>query len=268
MVNLAPYLEDSFPYDAARFQDMLEGRELFVVGISGKKGSGKDTFGELFRQRASRITGLPMEQMAFANELKNEASALINQCEFINELSSTERDEAVLDLAKHFRFDISHAVVIADRLRTEPRGSNGWTRSENVWWLLRYLGTDIRQSQDRIYWVKTAMWNVAKMGFETGSSPVFTDVRFLHEAQFIRDVGGYLIRVDVSPETQRRRLMGRDGLVPTPEALAHPSETQLDDYDDFNQRVDNNVDGALDSLVDDAVARWSAHYQMDTKDAR
>lgn len=65
---------------------------------------------------------------------------------------------------------------------------------------------------------------------------IITDVRFLNEAQAIKDRGGYLIRIN--------RGDGNTG--------DHPSETALDNYTDWDFTIDNN--GTIDQLLDKVKA--------------
>lgn len=60
----------------------------------------------------------------------------------------------------------------------------------------------------------------------------FTDIRFPHEAQFIKGLGGRLIRVE--PGDRPLHLVGTS-------AEIHPSETALDDYTDWDAVIVNNL---------------------------
>lgn len=112
--------------------------------------------------------------------------------------------------------------------------------------MLQVHGTDIRRFSDDNYWVKKGLESAAA-SMADGVSVYCTDVRFTNEADGILDAGGVVVRIEISPEVQRARLLSRDGSLPSAEAANHPSETQLDDYDRFSVVVSN--DGTLDETV-------------------
>ena len=88
-----------------------------------------------------------------------------------------------------------------------------------------------------------------------GKAPrwIITDVRFPNEVKAIKDRGGIVIRVNRFSEEQKiASLKFRANRPNNAIELAlkeeHPSETALDDYDDFDYVVEN--DGSIEDLVD------------------
>ena len=84
-----------------------------------------------------------------------------------------------------------------------------------------------------------------------GKAPnwIITDVRFPNEAKAIKDRGGVVIRVN--------RPLERLGNSKLPKLrhtsiTQHPSETALDDYDDFDYVIEN--DGTVQDLIDKVMA--------------
>jgi len=117
--------------------------------------------------------------------------------------------------------------------------------------MLQVHGTDVRRFSDGNYWVNKGL-ETARALMAEGKSVFCTDVRFTNEADGILGAGGVVIRIHISPEVQRERLLARDGSLPSPEAANHPSETQLDDYERFSLVVNN--DGAFEDTVSQVVA--------------
>jgi hypothetical protein len=85
---------------------------------------------------------------------------------------------------------------------------------------------------------------------------IITDVRFPNEAKAIKDRGGIVIRVnrtstcgdvpfDGTPK-EWKELVERNKK--NNEKFNHPSETALDDYDDFDHVIDNN--GSIEDLIE------------------
>lgn len=221
-------------------KNLQEGK-VKVLAVSGKKGSGKDTF----TAELGKHLGTPFMMYAFAAELKAEAQQMFNIIEMLYKSGSTE-DMIVNDLIQVYR--LWSIPFITKNMHLFVQGiiedlNNGispdsYKRSPGVWRGLQLLGTDIRRQQDNDYWVKKTIAFIVKK-LEEGTSVFVSDVRFLNEIKAMEDLGAPTIRMEVTPEVQRERLIGRDGTEPTQEALTHPSEVSLDDYV-FDIVVDNN----------------------------
>ena len=249
-----------------------------IIGFSGKKGSGKDTVAQYFIRRLGE-EGRVAKQTPTAMGIKNEAQAMFDliygwiddSARFDNQTSiaqshhrgnaQEERERAWNEFEKSFtsRFDISHwhfehILSLVYPLLTKDKTITGMSRNNEVIALLQYLGKDVRQPQDALYWCRQMLWRIA-LNAANGGTSLVTDVRYLHDAESILNTGGYLIRLDVAPEEQAKRLMGRDGVTVPEETLNHISETALDDFPDFNLRIDTNVGGS-DYTCDTAYTSW------------
>lgn len=219
----------------------LEEGKVKVLAVSGKKGSGKDTF----TAELGKHLGTPFTMYAFAAELKAEAQQMFNIIEMLHKSGSTE-DMIVNDLIQVYRlwsipFIIKNMHLFVQGIIEDLKNGispDSYKRSPGVWRGLQLLGTDIRRQQDNDYWVKKTIAHIVKKLSE-GISVFVSDVRFLNEIKAMEDLGAPTIRMEVTPEVQRERLIGRDGTAPTQEALTHPSEVSLDDYV-FDIVVDNN----------------------------
>jgi len=99
---------------------------------------------------------------------------------------------------------------------------------------LQKMGTDAcRNNIDDMIWIKSAWLTVEKLRRQNPNiSIVIPDVRFFNEANFIREKGGLLWKVD------------RD--IPPDATSNHPSEIDLDDYENWNTIIENN--GSLHAL--------------------
>lgn len=229
----------------------LEEGTVKVLAISGKKGSGKDTF----TAELGKELGKPFVMYAFAYELKAQAQAMFNIIKALSGRGYTE-DMIVNDIIQ--AYELWSIPFVTRNMHLFVQGiledlKNGITpdsykRSPGVWRGLQLLGTDIRRQQDDNYWVKkTVAYTVKQLA--SGTSVFISDVRFLNEIKALEDLGSPTIRMYVTPEVQRERLIGRDGSAPSAEALVHPSEVSLDDYE-FDIVVDNN--GSV-SIADNAT---------------
>jgi|8_EtaG_2_1085327.scaffolds.fasta_scaffold09693_3 hypothetical protein len=164
-----------------------------VIGVSGKKRSGKDTVGGMVIDLLhNRRSPLPARRVAFADELKREVSEVTG---------------------------VSLAEIEMDKDRWRP--------------MLQWWGVEFRRYYNgEDYWIRQMRLNLcANADDEDGSMfSVITDVRLKNEADYIRDHGGFLIRVN-------RETSNDD---------SHSSETELDDYNRFHRVIENN--GSLDDL--------------------
>lgn len=111
--------------------------------------------------------------------------------------------------------------------------------------LLIELGNLFRK-YDNQYWVKAAMKYVQQ---NSDRNFMVTDVRYLNEAEAIRNNGGIIVRLGRHPS--------RDGLVSreTQESL---SETALDDYKKF----DFMLDAADNATPDDLAKFWNVLFAV------
>lgn len=75
-------------------------------------------------------------------------------------------------------------------------------------------------------------WGISKF--------VIPDIRFPNEVQFVRALGGAVYRVHAPVRVEQNKL--------TPEQRAHPSETALDDYNEFDGIINNDIGITVESL--------------------
>jgi len=123
--------------------------------------------------------------------------------------------------------------------KVDPR----WGRTPR--WILQTFGTEAcRDNIDTDIWVKSAWLRIEAIWKDNPQQGIVVpDVRFVNEANFIKEKGGVLWRVDRE--------------IPDDENSNHPSETSLDGYDKWDQTLNNNSDlrnlyGGVDSALETA----------------
>lgn len=239
----------------------INSKKVVILGVSGKKGAGKDTFADGLNQLITERDHFSFNMEAFGNALKGEATSIIVQLySFIHGEYNTSKEDFLVRFAAANVLSVEEATYIYDLMHHSlfkfgGKKINGWTRSEAVWSLLRFLGTDVRQPQDKLYWARRIVQTVCANA-HNGVSTIVSDVRFLHEVKAIQDIGGYVVRIDVSPDVQMRRLSKRDNVKATLDATQHRSETELDDYPDFDLRINNDSEGHLDTKLATIYLDW------------
>lgn len=167
-----------------------------------------------------------------------------------------ERKTIFLAFANHFKID---AIVKANLDRTKVFGK----KDDHTRRVLQVMGTDEgRNKYGEDIWINLAEeWRVyyESLGYERA---IIFDVRFPNEVDYIKNIGGKVIRVE-SPQrhlataTKEAEANGID--VNT--ILNHASETSLDGYTDFDLVVKNDFQDNPFIQVRD----WIRSYQRQTR---
>ena len=230
----------------------LAGGALPGMGLAGPMGVGKDTtaaaLADLLRHPsvAHVAGGRAARRVAFADVLKREAYRQALAVKSILTLRSGV--ESALDVERAIVEDEVlcaafmpagaplpgglvglYCQIVADAEREGD--TDAWdeetfiaakTPAKRVAYQL--LGQAVR-GVDSGYWVRAAVNGV---DWER-EFPIFTDVRMPNEVAALYDAGAPVVCLRVSPQVQRERLLARDGSMPSESALAHETETALDD---------------------------------------
>lgn len=171
-----------------------------IVVISGKARAGKDTLGEIMKQKFTEN----YFTMAYANELKR-------TCREAFDLS---REQLWGDLKevpdKRYR----------KKLDYDADAPVYWTPRE----ILQYMGTEAYRAIDNDFWVKQLFKYVDRNNLK---NVIITDARFPNEIDAATERGGVHIKIQREAEGAAQ---GKE----------HASETSLDKYDNADYIVDNN----------------------------
>jgi hypothetical protein len=196
-----------------------------IIGISGKIGSGKDTITELL---AEQLHG------------KVERHALADKLRLITEIVSGVRMTTTHEVNKPFCNEIRNYTQ--DQKNIVIKQFN-----KSIGETLQLVGTDLfRDNYDTDIWVKSFFNEELDDKLNDGKIIIVPDVRFVNEADYIIQKGGYLIRLEGDPMGVRENSL-RD--------LNHISESNLDGYTKFdkviyNDKKDINI---LKGIVNDLI---------------
>lgn len=221
----------------AAAEDVLHSGDAVFLSVNGKLASGKDTVAPLALEAVGVVDAL---HLYFALALKDEVDVVFDEIR----LSGVPYLAAVGAMD---RLGVPHAHRAAVRsvveaVWDEVRGDRALTsrhRTDGIRRALQLWGTEVRRAQDPEYWVKATL-RPAVTAMAEGRSVYFTDCRFENEVRGASRCGFVTVRLEVTPDVQRQRLMGRDGLKVNEEALLHPSETALDGYPGFDLVTGND----------------------------
>jgi len=171
---------------------MVNNLKYNLVGISGKLGSGKD-------EAANSLKKFGYENKKYAYKVYFEVSVITGKP--VKELQTRDCKNRKSNFQKE----------------------NGeyYTYGE----LLQQVGTKLREVDTNI-WVK-ALFSDYKKGYKW----VISDVRFPNEVEYIKKLGGIVIRLEGDP-VKINKNSKRD--------KKHISETALDDYFDEKDIIQNN----------------------------
>lgn len=161
-----------------------------IVGLIGKKRSGKDTFGEAL------VLTSGFTRVAFADPLREAALGLdpiVGRPALPGQLAP-QRDVRLSDVVEAIGWEKAKDLVPEVR-RTLER-----------------FGTDAIRRLDEDFWVRMAAEKIQSIE----GPVVVTDVRFPNEADKIRELGGIVVRI-IRPSQERP-------------SASHVCETALDDY--------------------------------------
>jgi hypothetical protein len=169
-----------------------------LIGISGKIGTGKTATAE----ELVKLTGFA--RASFSDALKQEVSRIygvpLEFCYF----------------KKHLPYPIKYGYFID--------GVEYWPPQTTVRELLQWHGTEVRRKQDPAYWTKQMKNCLYEYWDNDYPGVVIDDVRFEDEAEFVKENGGVLVRIDPYVGWE-------PGL-----AARHVSETALDKYKGWDIR--------------------------------
>lgn len=200
-----------------------------VIGISGKIGSGKDTFAELL---AEQLNG-KVERYALADKLR-----------LITEIISGIRMTTTHEVNKPFCNEIRNYTQDQKNIVIKQF-------DKTIGETLQLVGTDLfRDNYDTDIWVKSLFNEELDGKLNDGKIIVVPDVRFVNEANYILQEGGYLIRLEGDPMSVRENSL-RD--------LNHISETDLDDYTNFSKVIYNDKRDiqVLKKVINDLIIELS-----------
>ena len=243
-----------------------------IVGISGKKQSGKNTTANILHGIVLKEKGLIKDYNIDANGKLMINTTSSDGAEGWGEFDITRKDAQFLEYAEHNMWPYVKLYSFADTLKwicnklfdipeeclwgseehknkkvpynwekmpghiTAKTGYGPMTARE----FMQYFGTDIMRDIHPNIWLNDT---VTRMKKEQPELAIIADVRFTNEADAIKNAGGTVVRLT--------RRVNKDG---------HSSENDLDEYE-FSETFDN-ADKTLDDLISDTKALYKGLQEI------
>ena len=179
-----------------------------ILGLSGKKGSGKDTVADYLCERYDFV------KYGFGDPIKEVARTMFNFSE--SQLYGSDKET------------VDPNWGISPREFFQKFGTD-----YGQFIFPEHFPNLFKDIQPREFWVKRFLvWYLEQLEKNPQIKVVISDVRFIHEFNFIKKNNGYVIKI-------KRDLMDED---------RHLSENELDNMEDsdFNGIINNN--GSLEDL--------------------
>lgn len=232
-----------------------------IWGLSGKMGSGKDTIKEALETRI----GGSWRKIAIGDIIKEYASRITVQCEHGHlrtavgwEHPTTGEiivpavgDEMPIVDGKGCRIVPARpercvcGSAVAKPVDMFEAGHSAEGRAVLQW----LAEAEITGNLDR--WITPVMAQGDRY-LEQGHHVAWIGIRTIREADAaIAHDHAAIIRLDVDEETQRERLLARDGHLPADDSFQHSTEIELDGYDKWPLTIDAN--GDVETIVEDIL---------------
>jgi hypothetical protein len=218
-----------------------------LLGFAGWPCAGKD----ILPEHLYKNLGLQPVHLGLSFPLKNEVNHIINICRTSTNYSNCQ---TTIELEMGVSPVIANKVVKDMYNLSKSSPITATTRTPEMRKVLQWWGGQVRRDQDASYWAKAAL-SPAVDAIAAGKSCYISDIRFPNDVTAAQDLGFLVIRLEVSPETVRRRLEYRDKLVVSDAALENllenPAESALSGFSGFDFTVDNNgpLELTLDSIL-------------------
>lgn len=210
-----------------------------IIGLTGLKGSGKDTVGAYLVKEHS------FERRSFADSLKRSFAALFDIPMW--EIENWKNDDNVyITVGNKNTVDVDRSTLGEASLMI-PHDMWSPIREHTFREALQRYGTEShRDIFGENFWVDQTL---PVEGFYSGRSIVVTDVRFHNEAQRIKDIGGHVIKI-LRPDT-------------TVQSDLHVSEVeQFNIHQDYKITNDNTIENLYEQVeevigvIAEAHGKW------------
>lgn len=199
---------------------------MHIVGLSGAKGSGKDSFANVLVQQYGFV------RIGFADSLYDEVSKAYGIS--VEELGRRDLKEVPQKRLSPSKCADPDFVRVLRHVAEKSGGPFDMSAPMSPRAVLQLWGTEYRRFQDPLYWLEQVRAKISRLP-ESVQGAVITDVRYQNEARLIHSLGGAIYRVvrdSIDQVMAEARTRGEAWAV-------HDSETEMLTWN-FDGYIDNN----------------------------
>lgn len=153
-----------------------------IVGVVGKKRHGKNTFADILKEIADPVV---INEVSFADALKKHCIQIFGLT--TDQVYSEKLKEQPLEKEINMDEYISQMASVTNLNNIQPQGKIAKTPRE----VLQFYGSEYIRNAKQSYWTDLGI----KAANDLGNICVITDVRFLNEAEAVKNSGGVLVRI-------------------------------------------------------------------------
>lgn len=236
-------------YDIMKLQNHKGGIKMYqntphLIALSGPMGVGKTTI-------AKQMNGFQI--VSIGSTIKEICSLLIDdQKELKNYLNQILKNEEPEKINEVFNTLILHFESISPEAIWEKNKDGIYNKNKYYRELTQFVATYFRETYNEDIWVRFIASKAMELA-DQGINVVCDDMRFPSEKKVLEMFGFIFIRLDISKEEQKRRLLKDYGEIPE-NLLNHNTETALDEaYFDLKLQADgletNEIISKINSLI-------------------
>ena len=194
-----------------------ESKNMLLIGISAKIGCGKTTLAENLKEKLTQ-EGHNVARMSFGQYVKDLGALIFNPAGLVN---------------MGFGQKMSKAISKGSILPCGMEAGSMWQK----------FGTDFARKFDPDIWLRHMWADLRKPDSDTDVI-IIDDVRFRNEFNFIRDLGGILVRLGNETDKRKGLLKKKDR-----RKSDHISEVDLDGMvKEFDIVISDNLPGPLSEM--------------------
>jgi hypothetical protein len=183
---------------------------MHIIGFTGRMRHGKNTAATMLADAWTKQRGSSVATLAFADALKEECAESFGvdpRMFYADELKDAPQQALTLSKCREPGFVQLCLANTFPILLNEPQRPR---------FVLQFWGTEFRRTQDPEHWCKEVAKRIADIKHRGFGLAIITDVRFLNEANMIKDRGGSIWKIY------------RPNVVIKGSARAHGSEREME----------------------------------------
>lgn len=236
-----------------------------VIVLSGKMHSGKDTFADKLKLELED-RGDTVYKIAYADSTKSDMVKIIK---LILQGKQVEEVMRVMNVNSVYGYQMTKIFnYINQDLRENPDLRSEFSSLSNEELqqklkkfkhyrsIMQEYGTEIRRNFNDKYWINKVLDKIRQIDIDSNVSIIIPDGRFKNEIQLRDDLDTskyrvFAVRLEAPNEVLKYRIKNDpdDQEEISKETFNHSSETELDDFKDFDFFVDTTDQNMVESTI-------------------